>query len=163
MVLPVVHFSTWARRTSAAHNLNSSCPKTTTLLQINWLIVPGSVELCTPHLVHALVLRATEANGCSEPDVQIAHAFETRHHSFSIELRPIALQGSDQNVGVYEALERDVIWRYPGSILGERGLVVENQGRVAIERRHDLSHDHPRGISFAQEHQLIRQGGAAHE
>jgi hypothetical protein len=34
------------------------------LLQINRLIMPVGVELCAPHLVHALVLRATEAHGC---------------------------------------------------------------------------------------------------
>ena len=47
------------------------------LLQINWLIFPSFVELCTPYLVHALVVGATEDHGRAEPYVEVAQIFQS--------------------------------------------------------------------------------------
>jgi hypothetical protein len=46
------------------------------LLQVDGLIMPSLVELCAPHLVHALVIGATERDGRSKPNVEIAKIFE---------------------------------------------------------------------------------------
>ena len=52
------------------------------LLQVDRLIMPGLVELCTPHLVHALVIGATERHGRPEPNVEIAEIFESSTYQF---------------------------------------------------------------------------------
>ena len=44
-----------------------------------------------------------------------------------IELCAIALQRCDQHAGVHIALERHVVRRLPGEVLGERRFVVEDQ------------------------------------
>jgi hypothetical protein len=49
------------------------------LLQVDGLIMPGLVELCAPHLVHALVIGATERHGRPEPNVEIAEIFESAY------------------------------------------------------------------------------------
>jgi hypothetical protein len=41
--------------------------------------MPGLVELCSPHLVHALVIGATERHGRSKPNVEIAEIFESAY------------------------------------------------------------------------------------
>jgi len=45
------------------------------LLQIDGLVMPGLVELCTPHLVHALVIGPAEDHGRAEPNVEVAQIF----------------------------------------------------------------------------------------
>jgi len=49
------------------------------LLQVNGLIMPGVVELCAPHLVHPLMIGATERHGRSKPNVKIAEIFESAY------------------------------------------------------------------------------------
>jgi len=49
------------------------------LLQIDRLIMPSLIELCTPHPVHALMVGPAEEHGRAEPDVEIAHIFESRN------------------------------------------------------------------------------------
>ena len=56
------------------------------LLKIDGLIMPGLVELCTPHLVYALVIGATERHGRSKPNVEIAKIFESTYQFLGIEL-----------------------------------------------------------------------------
>jgi hypothetical protein len=51
--------------------------------------MPGLVELCTPHLVHALVIGAAESHGRSKPNVEIAKIFESAYQFLSIELGPL--------------------------------------------------------------------------
>ena len=46
------------------------------LLQVDGLVMPGFVELCTPHPVHALVIGPAEHHGRSKPNVEIAEIFE---------------------------------------------------------------------------------------
>ena len=58
------------------------------LLQVNGLIVPRRVELCTPHLVHALVFGSAEAHGRPEPDVEVAKLLESSYQFFGVELGP---------------------------------------------------------------------------
>ena len=60
------------------------------LLQVNGLIVPGLIELCTPHLVHALMLGFAEGHGRPEPNVEVAEIFESFYQSFGVELRAIS-------------------------------------------------------------------------
>jgi hypothetical protein len=48
-----------------------------TLLKIDGLIMPGLVELCTPHLVHALVVGPAEDHGRAEPNVEVAQIFQS--------------------------------------------------------------------------------------
>jgi hypothetical protein len=86
------------------------------LLQVNGLIMPGLVELSTPHFVHALVIGATERHGRPEPNVEIAEIFESalpvsrcragghyvvsprsrrwRQHSLRVRRSPAPAQGS---------------------------------------------------------------------
>jgi hypothetical protein len=47
-----------------------------TLLKIDGLIMPGLIELCTPHLVHALVVGPAEGHRRPEAKVEIAKIFE---------------------------------------------------------------------------------------
>jgi hypothetical protein len=42
------------------------------LLQVDGLIMPGLIELCTPHPVHALVVGPAEDHGRAEPNVEVA-------------------------------------------------------------------------------------------
>jgi len=56
------------------------------LLQVDGLIMPGLVELCTPHLVQALVIGATERHGRSKPNVEIAEIFESAYQFLGVEL-----------------------------------------------------------------------------
>ena len=46
------------------------------LLQIDGLVMPSLVELCTPHLVHALVIRPTEDHGRADPNVEVVQIFQ---------------------------------------------------------------------------------------
>src|SRR5271166_6479760 len=47
------------------------------LLQIDGLVMPSLVELCTPHLVHALVIRPTEDHGRADPNVEVVQIFQS--------------------------------------------------------------------------------------
>ena len=51
-----------------------------------------------------------EAHRGSKADVQIVQIFKGADYLFSVEPRPIALQGADQHVGVYIAFERAITW-----------------------------------------------------
>ena len=53
--------------------------------------MPGLVELCAPHLVHALVIGATEHHGRPEPDVEIAEIFESAYQFLGVELEATTL------------------------------------------------------------------------
>jgi hypothetical protein len=46
------------------------------LLQVDGLIMPGLVELGTPHLVHTLVIGSAEGHGRAEPKVEIVKIFQ---------------------------------------------------------------------------------------
>ena len=46
------------------------------LLQVDGLIMAGLVELCTPHLVYALMLGSAEGHGRPEPNVEVVKIFE---------------------------------------------------------------------------------------
>jgi hypothetical protein len=70
--------------------INSGLSKSP-LLQVDGLIMPGLVELCAPHLVHALVVGAAESHGRPESDVEVADAFEGSDESFGVELRATTL------------------------------------------------------------------------
>src|SRR6266566_2067912 len=61
------------------------------LLQVDGLIMPRLVELCTPHLVHTLVLGTTERDGRSKPNVEIAEIFESSYQFLGVELRATTL------------------------------------------------------------------------
>jgi hypothetical protein len=45
------------------------------LLQIDGSVMPGLVELCTPHLVHALVIGSAEDHGRAKPNVEVTQIF----------------------------------------------------------------------------------------
>ena len=60
------------------------------LLQVDGLIVPGLIELRSPHLVHALMLGFTEGHGRPEPNIEVAEIFEGFDQSFCVELRAIS-------------------------------------------------------------------------
>ena len=47
------------------------------LLQIDGLVMPSLVELCAPHLVHALVVGPAEDYGRAEPNVEVAQIFQS--------------------------------------------------------------------------------------
>ncbi len=47
-----------------------------TLLKIDVLIMPGLIELCTPYLVHCLVVGPAEGHRRPEAKVEIAKIFE---------------------------------------------------------------------------------------
>ena len=49
------------------------------LLQVDGLIMPGFVELCTPHFVYALVIGAAEGHGRPKPNVEIAEIFKSSY------------------------------------------------------------------------------------
>ena len=51
-------------------------PALSLLLQVDGLIVSGLVELCTPYLVHALVVGPAESHGRAEPNVEVVKIFE---------------------------------------------------------------------------------------
>ena len=51
-------------------------PALSLLLQVGGLIVSGLVELCTPYLVHALVVGPAESHGRAEPNVEVVKIFE---------------------------------------------------------------------------------------
>ena len=46
------------------------------LLQVDGLIMPGFVELCTPHFVYALVVGAAEGHRRPKPDVEVMQIFQ---------------------------------------------------------------------------------------
>ena len=48
-----------------------------TLLKIDGLIMPGFIELCTPHFVHPLVVGPAEDHGRAEPNVEVAQIFQS--------------------------------------------------------------------------------------
>ena len=52
-------------------------------------IMPGLVELCPPHLVHALVFGSAEGHGCPEPKVEVTENFESCYQSLGVEPRPL--------------------------------------------------------------------------
>jgi hypothetical protein len=52
-------------------------PAPSLLLQVDGLIVSGLVELCTPHLVHALVVGPAEDHGRAEPNVEVDEIFQS--------------------------------------------------------------------------------------
>ena len=60
------------------------------LLQVDGLIMPGLVELCTPHLMDRLVLRLTEVYRRPKPNFDVAEIFESFYQSFGVELRAIS-------------------------------------------------------------------------
>jgi hypothetical protein len=47
------------------------------LLQVDGLIVSGLVELCTPHLMHALVVGPAEDHGRSKSNVEVTEIFQS--------------------------------------------------------------------------------------
>jgi hypothetical protein len=53
--------------------------------------MPGLVELCTPHFVHALVIGATEGHGRANPNVEIAEIFESAYQFLGVELEATTL------------------------------------------------------------------------
>jgi len=57
------------------------CPSSwnSPLLQVDGLIMPRLVELCAPHLVHALVVGAAEGHGRAEPNVEIVQIFQSSY------------------------------------------------------------------------------------
>jgi len=63
----------------------------TPLLQVDGLIVPCLVELCTPYLVHALMLGPAEGHGCPEPNVEIVEIFQGSYQFLGVELRATTL------------------------------------------------------------------------
>src|SRR6516164_11713683 len=65
------------------------------LLQVDGLVMPSLVELCTPHPVHALVVGPAEDYGRAETNVEVAQIFQSHDQSFGLELRAIALQRCD--------------------------------------------------------------------
>jgi hypothetical protein len=56
------------------------------LLQVDGLIMPGLVELCSPDLVHTLVIGTTKRHGRSKPNVEIAEIFESAYQFLGVEL-----------------------------------------------------------------------------
>jgi hypothetical protein len=97
------------------------------LLKVNGLITAVRVELCSPHLVHALVLGSTEGHWCSESKVQVLETFESLNELFGIEIRPIALQRGDQDVCGHITFEGHVVWRLAREVFGHRSFVIEDQ------------------------------------
>jgi hypothetical protein len=67
-----------------AERIERLTPALSLLLQINWLIVPGLVELCTPHLMHTLVLGSAERHGRPEPNVEVRLAIELRANPLAL-------------------------------------------------------------------------------
>ena len=60
-----------------AKRIERLTPARSLLLQVDGLIVSGLVELCTPHLVHALVVGPAEDHGRAEPNVEVAEIFQS--------------------------------------------------------------------------------------
>ena len=60
-----------------AERIERLTPALSLLLQVDGLIVPCLVELCTPHLVHALVVGPAEDHGRAEPNVEVAEIFQS--------------------------------------------------------------------------------------
>ncbi len=125
--------------------------------------MPGLVELGSPHFVHTLVLGPAEAHRRPEPNVEVVEIFQSSYHFFGVESPTSPCQRCDQHFGVHVTLERYVVRLLPREVFGKRRFVIQNQRRVAIDRRHDLRHDDPICKPFAQEHQLIGLRGAAYE
>ena len=48
-----------------------------TLLKIDGLIMPGFIELCTPHFVHPLVVGPAEDHGRAESNVEVVQIFQS--------------------------------------------------------------------------------------
>jgi len=59
------------RRVVRAPALSLSKRREAALLQVDGLVMPGFVELCTPHPVHALVIGPVEDHGSAQPNVEI--------------------------------------------------------------------------------------------
>ena len=60
-----------------AERIERLAPALSPLLQVDGLIVSGLVELCTPHLVHALVVGPAKDHGRAEPNVEVAEIFQS--------------------------------------------------------------------------------------
>jgi hypothetical protein len=48
--------------------------------------MPGLIELCAPHLVHALVIGATERHRRPEPNVEIVEIFQGSYQFLGVAL-----------------------------------------------------------------------------
>jgi hypothetical protein len=66
-----------ARAQPRAERIERLTPALSPLVQVDGLIVSGLVELCTPHLVHALVVGPAEDHGRAEPNVEVAEIFQS--------------------------------------------------------------------------------------
>ncbi len=51
--------------------------------------MPGLIELCAPHLVHALVIGPAESHWRAKPNVDIAKIFESSYQFLGVELGPL--------------------------------------------------------------------------
>src|SRR5262245_1873930 len=100
---------------------------TLALLQIDWLVAPVGIKLCTPHSVHALVLRWTECHGRAETNVEVTEIFKCCYKSFRVEFGPIPLQGCNQYVGCNITFKRHVVRSLSREVFGERRFVFESQ------------------------------------
>src|SRR5262245_2142692 len=122
LVRPAV-IPTWDRQACASHP--GLCAYD--LLQIDWLIAPGLVELRTPYFVRRLVLGTAEGQRGPEPGVEIPDCLQRIHQLFRIKLRAGTSHAFRQQVAGHIALERNVVRALAGEILGERSFVIEDQ------------------------------------
>src|SRR6516225_6944498 len=112
--------------------------------------MPGSVELSTPNLVHALMLTPPKGHRRSKSHVEVVKVFKSVYQSLGIKWRAVAFQRLDQDATRYVPFKGYVVWRFPGEISGERGSVIEDHRGVAVNRRHHLGHDDPLRVLLAQ-------------
>src|SRR5262249_20915295 len=122
------------------------------LLKVNGLVTASRVELCTPHLVHALMLRSAESHGRAEPNVEVTEILESSYQPFGVKLTAILFQRGNQHVGRHVTFEGHIVRLLPREVFGERRFVIHDQRRVAINCRHDLRDDDPSCILFAEKH-----------
>src|SRR5689334_19947073 len=65
------------------------------LLKVNRLVMPGLVQLGSPHLVQALMVRSAEAHRRSKPNVEVVEIFEGFDQPFGVDLRTSSFQRCD--------------------------------------------------------------------
>ena len=81
--------------------------------------MPGSVELSTPNLVHALMLTPPKGHGRSKSHVEVVKVFKSIYQSLGVKLRAVAFQRLDQDATRYVAFKGHVVRRFPGEIFAE--------------------------------------------
>ena len=88
------------------------------------------------------MVRRSEGDAPTDPDVEVTHILQRAHQRFAIQAGAGPLQRSGQHPGVDEPLESDIVRCVGREVLCDHSPVLAHAGKVAVRARHHLSDDH---------------------